>query len=153
MARRKALSFLQSANYLESRDKFVLSADTVVILDSEILGKPESKNENITFLKRLSAKKHLVITGVCVFDTVSKLDICFHESTIIEFKELLESEMDSYVESEDGLDKAGGYGIQSGAKGFVKNIFGSYSNVVGLPMEKLQQVLVESGWKLPQRTS
>lgn len=148
LARRKALACIQSNNWLKIPGYLVLGADTVVVLDGEILGKPENKNENFMHLRRLSGKKHGVITGVCLVESGSKRDICFHDESIIEFHPLSDDQIRKYVQTDDGLDKAGGYGIQGEAGKFVKAVTGSFSNVVGLPVEKLKKVIEDNGWQL-----
>lgn len=155
IARRKALAFVQSGKLLNSERVLVLSADTVVVLDGEILGKPQDVSQSLVYLKRLSEKKHEVITAVSLIEADSKRDILrevnFHEVTQVEFRKLSEEEMVSYAESRDGLDKAGGYGIQGEARKFVCDIQGSLNNVIGLPTEKLQEVLKENGWNIDQK--
>lgn len=117
-----------------------LAADTVVVLDGKILEKPVDKPENTLFLKKLSNRSHYVYTGYAVvsFDkTVSGF-----VKTEVVFNNLSDDLINDYVEKGLGLDKAGGYGIQNGYP-FVKEYIGSFTNVVGLPMEKINEVLKE----------
>ena len=127
----------------QMRDNWILiTADTIVALDDEILGKPRDLNEAKDFLRRLSGRKHLVITGINITTTtVEKSLIC---RTPVWFKNLTEKEINYYVETYRPLDKAGAYGIQEwiGYIG-IKKIEGEYNNVVGLPTQKLYVVLVK----------
>lgn len=121
-------------------DELIITADTVVVLNDEILGKPKNTSEAQQMLKNLSGKSHLVITGVCL-KTNDRL-ISFSSSTKVYFKKLTTSEIDYYIENYQPFDKAGSYGIQEwiGAIGITK-IEGSYYNVVGLPIYQLNEEL------------
>ncbi|MBO5851356.1 MAG: septum formation protein Maf [Clostridia bacterium] len=121
-------------------DCAVIGADTIVCLNGEILGKPKDKKDAINMLKKLSGKKHLVITGYAVI--INGKMISGHEETEVEFNELSSSLISEYVESGLPLDKAGAYGIQDGYP-LVKNVKGSYDNVVGLPVNKILKILGE----------
>lgn len=120
-------------------DETVIGADTVVCVNGRILGKPESVEENIEFLKMLSSSFHSVLTGYAVIKDGK--EYCGVEKTDVYFNTLTEEQILSYAKSGEGLDKAGGYAIQKG--GFVKEIKGSYDNVVGFPTEKIEQILKE----------
>lgn len=123
-------------------DAILITADTVVLLDREILGKPIDEKDAVAMLKKLSGEKHQVITGVCIKSNVKQ--ITFKEVTEVFFKELTEEQIEYYVEQYKPLDKAGSYGIQEwiGLIG-IEKINGSYTNVVGLPTEKLYTLLSE----------
>lgn len=120
-------------------NEVVIGADTVVALNGEILGKPIDKAQNELFLKKLSGSVHEVLTGYAVI--FGKKEFFGVEKTRVIFNDLSETEILDYVSSEDGLDKAGGYAIQNGK--FVKNIVGSYDNVVGFPTERIEKILKE----------
>ena len=122
-------------------DTVVITADTIVILDEQILGKPKDKAEAIKMLKTLSNRSHKVITGVCIKS--KDKTVSFSNTTKIFFKELSSSEIEYYIENYKPFDKAGSYGIQEwiGAIGITK-IEGSYFNVVGLPIQELNERLV-----------
>ena len=122
-------------------DTVVITADTIVILDEQILGKPKDKAEAIKMLKTLSNRSHKVITGVCIKS--KDKTVSFSNTTKVFFKELSSSEIDYYIENYKPFDKAGSYGIQEwiGAIGITK-IEGSYFNVVGLPIQELNERLV-----------
>jgi septum formation protein len=121
-------------------DELLITADTIVVLNGEILGKPESLKEAKDMLRQLSGNKHEVITGVCILS--SGQIKAFSVSTDVYFKVLKEDEINYYVTNFSPLDKAGAYGIQEwiGQIG-VEKINGSYYNVVGLPTEKLWEEL------------
>ena len=121
----------------------VLSADTTVAVEGDILGKPADREQAISFLKRLSGKVHQVHTAVAVkFDQQIEVAV---SSTVVEFRPLTESEMRQYVASGEPLDKAGGYAIQGRGAVFIRSINGSYTGVVGLPLFETSQLLARLG--------
>ena len=115
----------------------VIGADTIVVLEGRILGKPSGPQEAIRMLTLLSGKTHRVITGVALVDASSMKVESWVESTYVTFRELSPDEVIEYVETGIPLDKAGAYGIQDKAAAFVKRIEGCYFNVVGLPLATL----------------
>ena len=117
-----------------------LGADTVVVLGVDVLGKPGNEQEAKGMLQRLSGRSHRVLTGVAVFDGERCNSVC--EETHVSFRILPDSEIDEYVSSGEPLDKAGAYGIQGAAAGFVDTISGSYTNVVGLPVDAVERMLL-----------
>ena len=121
-------------------DELVITSDTVVCVDDEVLGKPADKAEAIEMLQKLSGKAHEVISGVCL-STADK-QVSFSSSTVVYFKELTDEEITYYVDNYKPFDKAGSYGIQEwiGYIG-ITSIEGSYFNVMGLPVQKLYEVL------------
>lgn len=119
--------------------EIVVAADTVVVLDGTVLGKPSDAADARRMLGALSGRSHSVYTGVTVWDSATGQGVTDVEETEVEFRELPASEIDAYVATGDPLDKAGGYGVQTGR--LVKQVRGSLSNVAGLPMEKLQSML------------
>jgi septum formation protein len=125
--------------YLSS-GSILITADTVVILDDDVLGKPIDIADAKSMLKRLSGRTHKVVTGVTIVD--KEKSRTFAETTFVEFGVLADTEIDYYVETFRPLDKAGAYGIQEwiGAVA-VKGIHGSYYNVMGLPINRLYREL------------
>jgi len=121
--------------------RFFIGADTIVVLDGAILGKPVDEADAYRMLGALSGREHEVITGFTVFDKVSCIHISRSVSTEVTFKALDEREINSYIASGCPMDKAGAYAIQGGAVHFVRSISGSYTNVIGLPMTELYEVL------------
>jgi septum formation protein len=125
--------------------RVVLAADTAVVVDGEILGKPSSPEDAARMLRMLSGRRHQVISGVCLFkDQISIVETVVEVSTV-EFAVLSPAEIDWYVASGESMDKAGGYGIQGLASRFVTRIEGSYSNVVGLPIAVVYRMCMEAG--------
>ena len=118
--------------------QLLICCDTTVILNNEILGKPESTIEAKKTLKRLSGKRHEVISAVCI--VYDGLNIEFKDSTTIHFKTLSETEIDYYIGNYKPFDKAGSYGIQEWIGHIaISKIEGSYTNVMGLPTQLLHQ--------------
>ena len=137
------LAKLKASAFTDITDEqLIITADTFVVLDNQILGKPKNKAEATSMLQSLSNRSHQVITGVCIQS--SDKTISFSNTTKVYFKELTASEIDYYIENYQPFDKAGSYGIQEwiGAIGITK-IEGSYFNVVGLPIQELNERLVD----------
>jgi len=124
-----------------NEEDIVIAADTIVVCDGVILGKPKNGEDAFRMLSLLSGRVHQVMTGVTVLrgDHMQS----FTEITDVYFRPLTEKEIFSYIHSGDPMDKAGAYGIQSGASLFVEKIIGDYYNVVGLPVCHLSLVLKE----------
>lgn len=122
-------------------DEVVLTADTIVTIDGQILGKPESEEHAVAMLQLLSGRVHRVVTGVCLF--YKQKYHSFYDVSEVTFRAMSNEEIETYVTKYKPMDKAGSYGIQEwvGVTGIVK-INGSYTNVVGLPTEKLYQALL-----------
>jgi septum formation protein len=120
-----------------------LAADTVVVVDGEVLGKPRDRSEAERMLSMLSGREHRVITAVCVNEAVLEVE------TLVRFARLTPGQLQFLVDSEDGDDKAGSYAIQGLAGAFITEIEGSFSNVVGLPLEETLEMLAQAGVELP----
>ena len=127
------------------RGRFVLAADTAVVVDDEILGKPSSPQDAARMLQMLSGRSHHVISGVCLMKDQMPAVGTVVEVSSVEFAALSAAEISWYVASGESMDKAGGYGIQGLASRFVTRIEGSYSNVVGLPMAVVYRMCKEAG--------
>ena len=121
--------------------RFFIGADTVVVLDGAILGKPTDGADALRMLSGLSGRNHEVITGFTVFDKTNDIHISRSVSTEVTFKKLEEREIAAYIATGCPMDKAGAYAIQGGAVHFVRSISGSYTNVIGLPMTELYEAL------------
>lgn len=141
LAADKAKACLKLRNSPKGLHFLVLSADTVVVLDDQILGKPKDENEARSFLRRLSGRSHLVITAVAMIDSSTQIEFYGHAETEVKFRDLSPEEIESYIQTGEPFDKAGGYGIQGAAAPFIQEIKGSYDNVVGLPMEVVDRGL------------
>ena len=122
-------------------DPLVIGADTIVVLNGKVLGKPKDENQAREMLQSLSGKTHKVITGVTVKSKTNT--ITFAEESSVTFKKLDERQITEYIKSGSPFDKAGAYGIQD--SGFVAEIKGSYKNVMGLPVERLTEILQTYG--------
>ena len=122
-------------------DAIVIAADTLVALDGHTLGKPRDDAEAATMLRALSGRAHDVFTGLCVTDTASARRVLCAERTRVRFRALTEEEIQAYVATGEPRDKAGAYAIQGGAGAFVEGFDGSYDNVIGLPTERLADIL------------
>lgn len=128
----------------------VLGADTIVVLDDKVLGKPASKEEAGKMLSLLSGRQHQVISGLALVDANTGKEKSSHEITTVWFRQLDTKEIDSYVATGEPMDKAGAYGIQGKGSLFVRKIEGCYFNVVGLPLTSLYVLLKEQGINLGQ---
>jgi len=118
----------------------VLGADTVVVIDGEILGQPGDREKARTMLQKLNGKWHEVITGIALVRAGTDQSIANHVTTRVRFSEMTEAEIDWYVQTDEPLDKAGAYAIQGLAAVFIKEIQGEYFNVVGLPVRLLYEL-------------
>ncbi len=134
-ALRKARSMSDRQGYL------IIGADTVVYHEDEILGKPGRTGKSVLMLRKLSGKPHKVYTGVSIINSDTGEELTRHAETTVWFKELDDESIEAYVATGEPLDKAGAYGIQGKGGALVDRIEGSYSNVVGLPMELVREML------------
>ncbi|MBQ2644572.1 septum formation protein Maf [bacterium] len=119
----------------------IIGADTVVILDNKIIGKPKNREHAYEILKSLSGKTHKVITGISIFDTDTKKEYKDFDLTYVKFNILSDEDINNYIEDKKPYDKAGAYGIQEIPKNFLKEINGNYDNVIGLPTKILINML------------
>ncbi len=136
ISRKKALAVLEKH---KGQEVLVISADTVVAVDNDIIGKPQNKAHAFTILNRLSGRVHRVLTGF----TICRNDKIYTDvaSTTVHFKKLTDVEILQYIETSEPMDKAGAYGIQDNGALFVRKIEGEYFNVVGFPTFKVFEVL------------
>lgn len=121
--------------YMENTNDIIIGADTIVVCDNQILGKPKDYNEASYMLNLLSNKFHYVMTAVIIKDSYK--EIKFVEKTKVFFKKLTQEEIDYYIANDNVYDKAGSYAIQEGASKFITSIEGDYNNVVGLPLDRV----------------
>jgi septum formation protein len=124
----------------------VIAADTVVVLDGQVLGKPRSTEDARHMLEQLSGRTHSVHTGVSLIRLPDAQRLQFVETTLVHFSRLTADEISRYLATEEPYDKAGAYAIQGRAGRFIPRIEGCYYNVVGLPLEHLLAALRELGW-------
>ena len=137
----KILSLRKAEKVYSIYKKPTLGADTVVVFDNTVIGKPTTKEHAKSMLKALSGKKHYVLTGIALIGDGFKVNE--YVKTDVYMNVLSEEFINDYVYSGKAMDKAGAYGMQDG--GFVNRIEGSYTNVVGLPMERTKELLKEYG--------
>lgn len=135
VSRKKALAISRGA------DDIVIAADTIVVCQGKVLGKPRTPEEAVEMLTLLSGRDHQVMTGMTVVR--GDREISCTEVTDIHFRELSQKEIDAYVATKEPMDKAGAYGIQGGAALFAEKMVGDYYNVMGLPVCKLRQIMNE----------
>ena len=138
---------LQKATIVASKyeDVIVISADTIVVLGSEIIGKPNDAQEAKRFLRKLHGTRHSVITGFTIIDSESGKTITKSVKTNIYMRKLSDKEIETYIKKENVFDKAGAYAIQGIGSIFFEKIEGDYSNVVGLPIYAVAQELKKFG--------
>lgn len=129
-----------SVKYEQKSNEIGLAADTIVVLDEKILGKPENENEAKEFLKQLSGRWHTVITGFSLLFPSGKLVRSYEESRV-KFKRLSLSEIKWYISTGEPADKAGAYGIQGIGALFIEKIDGDFFNIMGLPISRIYDIL------------
>ena len=127
------------------RSALVIAADTFVVFEGKILGKPQTETGARKMLETISGKQHSVITGFTIIDTETNKVLSRSVATKVYIRELTSNEIDAYVKSKEPLDKAGAYAIQGLGSVIVEKIEGDYFNVVGLPLNALSESLKEFG--------
>jgi septum formation protein len=148
LARQKAITAKERLEHEpDLRGSFVLAADTAVSVSRKIIGKPEYLNEAAAALQTLSGRSHRVFTSVCLITDKGAIKVRTVE-TRVRFKRLASEEIDAYLASGEWRGKAGGYAIQGIAGAFVQKIVGSYTNVVGLPLNEVVQLLTGEGFPI-----
>lgn len=126
-------------------DAIVIAADTIGVLEGQVIGKPISEDDACRMLNRMSGKSHLVITGFTIVDTRNKKTITRSIETKVSFRRLSDEEITAYVTSGEPMDKAGAYAIQGLGSLFVDKIEGDYYNVIGLPLSAIAESLRDFG--------
>ena len=147
VSKEKADAAWSSLEYRRLPVRPVLTADTTVVLDGRMLGKPQNKKEAVSMLRELSGKTHKVLT--CI--TIRSRDVFLQEvqESDVTFADLSEKVIESYCDTLEPYDKAGGYGIQGMAAKFITRIAGSYSGIAGLPLYETTRLLREVGVYIP----
>ena len=133
------VSLLKAQAVSREEDDIVIAADTIVVGDGQVLGKPRDEADARRMLQLLSGRDHQVMTGMTVLQG-SRQVVCT-EVTDIHFRQLSDREIDRYIATKEPMDKAGSYGIQGGAALFAEKLTGDYYNVMGLPVCRLSQIL------------
>ncbi|OGH99386.1 MAG: septum formation protein Maf [Candidatus Melainabacteria bacterium GWA2_34_9] len=144
LAAEKAADVAKRTNFTA----IVIGSDTVVVINNKILGKPKDKKDAFIMLKMLSGNTHQVISAIAVIDTETRKILKDSVVSDVTFKQLSDEEINAYIETGEPMDKAGAYAIQGFAGMFVKSINGCYSNIVGISVFKLAEMLKEFGVKL-----
>jgi len=129
-------------------ESLVLGADTVVVVGGQVLGKPEDEADAARMLRLLSGRAHEVCTGIALIRAEGGQGLgalCAHETTTVTFRELSEGEIQAYIASGEPMDKAGAYAIQGRGAALASRIEGCYYNVVGLPLARLVEMLLQMG--------
>jgi len=124
----------------------VIGADTIVVLDGRVLGKPEDAQDAERMLRQLSGRWHAVMTGVALYDIASRREVADYDKTLVRFAQLTDKEIEWYIKTGEPLDKAGAYGIQGLGGMFVEEIAGNYFNVVGLPIPLVYRLARRLGY-------
>ena len=143
----KKLSLLKAKTVAEKvKEGIIIAADTVVVLNDEIIGKPKSEEEASSFLRRLGGVTHKVVSGIAlVRKSKDYRELVKSVTTLVKMKELSRKEIKRYLSTGEALDKAGAYAIQGRGAILIEEIKGCYFNVVGLPLYRLSQMLKELG--------
>jgi len=140
----KELSVLKARAVAKIHKKdIILSADTIVYADGEILGKPKDEEDAKNMLRKLSGKEHFVYTGYCLLEPLTMKMVSKSVCAVVSFKELSKEIIDTYVKSREPFDKAGAYAIQGKGSVLVKEVKGDYFSVVGLPISDVFDTLIE----------
>ena len=134
----------------ELKSGLVIGADTVVVLEGRVIGKPVSDKDARAILESLSGRWHAVMTGVALYDIESRHEVVDYEKTLVRFAPITQREIEWYLRSGEHRDKAGAYGIQGKAGLFVEEVAGNYLNVVGLPIPLVYRLANRLGYWLPE---
>lgn len=142
LARQKAEDIAET-----EKNALIIGSDTIVSINNIILGKPKDKNDAYKMLKMLQGATHQVFTGVCVInksdDEIKYYE--FYSKTDVTFYKMSDTQINTYIESKEPMDKAGAYGIQGKSAVYIEKITGDYNTVVGLPVAMLYQTLLDNG--------
>lgn len=148
LSQQKAFDVGENADYGIEDGSVIIGADTIVVQDGNIMGKPKDRDDAIRMLESLQGKTHSVYTGVTLYykDAQNPTSVSFTKETKVSFYPMSKKEIERYVYTEEPMDKAGAYGIQGLSAAFIEEIEGDYNNVVGLPVAAVYQELKERGW-------
>lgn len=124
---------------LSFKDDVILTADTIVVVDNEVLGKPKDHNDAAKMLKKLSQKTHQVYTAVCIIG--QGITTSFVDVSHVEFKKISDLDIEAYIETNEPMDKAGGYAIQGGGSKFILGYQGDFHTIMGLPLKDVIEAL------------
>jgi septum formation protein len=145
LAREKALHVARAAGPEPTR--WVLGADTIVVIDEDVLGKPEDEAHAVALLSRLAGRTHVVITAVALVETGRLEPRSTTVASRVTLRAAPRDEIEAYVAGREPMDKAGAYALQGEGRRFVERVEGSESNVIGLPVDETLALLAASGWR------
>jgi septum formation protein len=146
IAGRKSKAAFSELKTTSPKDFLILTADTMVVYHTQVLGKPRDQDEAYEFLKLLSGKTHEVKTVLCLVESLGCQTLSHIETTQVIFRDLRDDEIWSYIQSGEPMDKAGAYAIQGLGGKFVEQFIGEYDNVVGLPIKAFENLLAKMNW-------
>lgn len=135
----------RSSGAKDSRTRWIIGADTIVVKDTRIMQKPRDQNDALEMLTTLSGEEHSVITGFCIFDVFKNKEGIQAVKSVVKFKRLSKIEIEKYLAVGESLDKAGAYAVQGVGAYLVDWIQGSYTNIVGLPLCQVIEMMEEMG--------
>ncbi|MDD4296488.1 MAG: Maf family protein [Ruminiclostridium sp.] len=147
ISERKAVDVAKKVSFNECTAPVVLAADTIVVIDGHILGKPDTEEEAFSMLSKISGNWHEVMTGVTIIDTETGSSQSHVEKTRVKIRQLDQDAILRYINSGEPFDKAGAYGVQALGALLVEKIEGDYFNVVGLPLYRVSLMLAKAGIK------
>ncbi len=139
LASNKALAVVPLAD----NNSVIIGADTVVVVDDEILGKPKDREDAINTIRRLSGRTHIVVTGTAVVNTSTNVLKTASSTSHVTFENLTDEQICSYIDNFKPFDKAGSYGIQEMPEGYIKSYTGSLNNIIGLDIDLVKKLLSE----------
>jgi septum formation protein len=149
LVKKNALMKAQNAAELcQNEYNLIISADTIVVLDGEIIGKPKDEKDAIRILKKLRGKYHYVFTGIAVWATPENVHYVSSVRSKVKMRDYSDKEIERYVATGEPIDKAGAYGIQGKGALLIEKIEGDYYNIVGLPLVRLNYLLNKFGYDL-----
>ncbi len=141
IAEEKARNVMQRYHRKISNNALVIAADTVISIDNQIIGQPKDKKDAKKILRKLSGKRHEVLTGIALASPIRKTAMKFCVKSKVWMKKLNQKQINDYVASNEPMDKAGAYGIQGLGRKLIKKYQGSYTNIIGLPVKELRKKL------------
>lgn len=150
IARQKAEAVLRELSTGLTDNHLILAADTEVVFENSLLGKPTSEENSYALLKRLSGRAHQVVTAMVVINQKTSEVVTHIETSDVKFRDLSDEEIWSYVRTKEGADKAGSYAIQGLGRALVEKYSGSWENIVGLPVQSFIQILKVRDWQIEQ---
>ncbi len=130
-----------AAGRVDARGRLVLGADTVVLFEDEVIGKPKDAEDACAMLQKLAGRSHRVLTGFALLDPRTNRSVTAHEWTAVSMRELTDAEIHAYVDTGEPLDKAGSYGAHALGAGLITRVEGCFYNVIGLPLARLLMTL------------